>query len=267
MQNKESLRTHPVFDELSYLKDFYERLSDTVYQWGRSGVHAIGNIDSYVYSSAAGTLDSIALVLGNARIADAYALLRRFHDSAILNIYVDELSNEWEKSFSIDNLPLEGLKTVKEWMRGESALPEYRVMSQKIRASARLAPLSDLLFADDRYKKLRDRCNSHTHFNSYRHVLANNNEIHFPQRVQLFDRIKLDVIDLALLHMAYVFFAIPQYLMSDDYLDCLEVGMEPEEGSQYWVAPYLQEFFDSNIKAYRPDVAQLILDSTNMQLH
>ena len=266
MLDQESLRTHAVFDDLAYLKTFYDHLSTDVFQWGRSGVHAIGNIDSYLYSSTAGTLDSIAIVLGNARIADAYTLLRRFQDSAVLNLYVDELSDEWEKSLSMDNFSLKGLKTVEEWMKGKTPIPEYRVMSQKIRQSPRLLPLTDLLYSDDRYKELRERCNSHAHFNFYQNVLVNDNDIHLPQRTQLFERIRVDVIDLALLHMSYVFFAMPHYLMSRDHIDCREIGMEPDEGSEYWVAPYLQEFFDRYFKPCRPDLAKLILESTAMQL-
>lgn len=267
MRDVDSLKTHAVFDDLAYLKTFYEQLSMGVFQWCRSGVYTIGNIDSYLYSSTAGTLDSIALVLGNARIADAYALLRRFQDSAVLNVYVDELSKEWEKSLSLDNFPLEGLTTVEDWIKGKTPIPEYRVMSQKIRKAPRLQPLNDLLYADDRYKELRERCNSHTHFNFYKNVLANDNEIHFPQRIRLFERIRLDIVDLALLHMSHVFFAMPHYLMSRDHIDCREMGMEPDEGSEYWVAPYLQEFFDRYFKTYRPDLAKLILESTAMQLN
>lgn len=267
MREVDSLKAHVVFDELAYLKNFYEQLSMGVFQWGRSGVHTIGNIDSNLYSSSAGTLDSIALVLSNARIADAYALLRRFQDSAVLNLFVDELSNEWESTLSQENLPVAGITTVEDWINGKTSIPEYRVMSKKIREAPRLQPLNGLLYADHRYKELRERCNSYTHFNFYKNVLANDNEIHFPQRSQLFERIRLDIVDLALLHMSYVFFAMPHYLMSRDHLDCLEMGMKPDEGSEYWVAPYAQEFFDKYFKPYRPDLATLILETTSMQLN
>jgi hypothetical protein len=266
MQDEESLKSHAVFDDLAYMREFYSRLSTGVFQWCRSGVQAIGNIDSYLYSSAAGTLDSISLVLGNARIADAYALLRRFHDAAILNIYVDELSEEWKISLSSNSDKIAWQKEIGGWISGDTALPEYRKMSQTIRQSKRLTPINDILYSDERYKLLRDRCNSHTHFNFYHNVLANDNDIHLPQRTNMFSKIRFDIIDLAILHMSYVFFAMPHYLMSSDYMDCRECGFEPDEGSEYWVAPYLQEFFDKYFKTRRTDLAKLILDRTSMQL-
>lgn len=265
MSQDESLKDHPVFEELAYLKRFYEQLSFSVMPWVRSGVLSILNVDTYLYSSTAGTLDSIALVLRNARIADAYALLRRYHDSSVINVYIDELGIEWEKSLSQD-VPYEGIKEVEGWIKGKTPMPEFRVMSPKLRQSTRLKPINDLLYADNRYKELRDRCNSHMHFNYYHNVLVNDKDIHLPQRQSAFDRIRLDIIDLALLHMAYVFYAMPHYLTSTDHLDCLEMGYRPENGSEYWVSPYFQEFFDRYFKKYRPDVSKLILDTTSMQL-
>ena len=266
MQDEETLKSHEVFDDLVYLREFYNHLSTSVFQWCRSGVNAIGNIDSYLYSSAAGTIDSISLVLGNARIADAYALLRRFYDSAILNVYIDELSDKWKSSLSSDLNAFKWQEEIEGWMKGDTSLPEFRIMSQVIRQSKRLAPLNSILYADDRYKLLRDRCNSHTHFNYYRNVLVNDNEIHLPQRSNLFAKFRFDIIDVALLHMTYVYQAMPHYLMSSDYMDCRECGMEPEEGAEYWVAPFLQEFFDKYFKTRRSDLAQQILANSSMQL-
>lgn len=265
MSNDESLKDHPVFEELAYLKRFYEQLSISVIPWVRSGVYNILNIDSYLYSSTAGTLDSIELVLRNARIADAYALLRRYHDSAIINLYIDELGIEWEESLSLD-VPYEGIKEVEGWISGETQMSEFRVMSTKLRQATRLKSINDLLYADSRYKELRERCNSHMHFNYYDNVLVNDKDIHLPQRHSVFERIRLDIIDLALLHLAYVFYAMPHYLTAPDHLDCLEVGALPEEGSEYWVSPYIQTFFDRYFKQYRPDLAKLILDTTSMKL-
>lgn len=41
---------------------------------------------------------------------------------------------------------------------------------------------------------------------------------------------------------------------SSDYIDALEMGMEPPEDSQYWVAPvildYMNERFDKNLLSY-----------------
>ena len=42
--------------------------------------------------------------------------------------------------------------------------------------------------------------------------------------------------------------------------------MQPEEDSQYWVAPFVQEVFDKIIKTKRYDIAEEIKKNTTMQL-
>jgi hypothetical protein len=55
-------------------------------------------------------------------------------------------------------------------------------------------------------------------------------------------------------------------MMSSDYLDALECGMQPEEGSQYWAAPFIQKTFDEVITPRRPDIMAVIKANTAMQL-
>ena len=42
--------------------------------------------------------------------------------------------------------------------------------------------------------------------------------------------------------------------------------MQPDEDSQYWVAPFIQEVFDEIIAPRRPDVKAAIKASSAMQL-
>jgi hypothetical protein len=100
MVNDEEYKNHHVFSELEGYFDFYKSLSWSVFSFCLTGTDAICNIDSYVYSSIKGTLESILKILNNGRINDAYALLRKYYDSAIINVY----SNLYLKDhFSIEN--------------------------------------------------------------------------------------------------------------------------------------------------------------------
>src|SRR3546814_20452142 len=68
------------------------------------------------------------------------------------------------------------------------------------------------------------------------------------------------------MHLGYIFFLNDRYLMSSDYLDALECGMQPEDGSQYWVAPFIQAVFDKVITPRRPDVTAVIKTNSAMQI-
>lgn len=224
------------------------------------GTKALCNIDTYVYSSMQGTLESMRTIMIAGRINDAYALLRKYHDSAVINVY----SNLYlHNNFSIENFIVEKINN---WLQGNEKLPEYRVMSQYIRASEVLKPINDVLSADDRYKILRDRCNDHTHYNFYRHAMLNDNEIYIKDRGFWLDQYSVDVRDIFILHLGYIFFLNDHYMRSSDYMDALDCGMQPEDGSEYWVAPYIQETFDEVITPRRPDMTAAIKTRSAMQL-
>ena len=75
-----------------------------------------------------------------------------------------------------------------------------------------------------------------------------------------------DVLDLFIRHVAYMFFLNDHHMTSSDYLDALECGMQPEEDSQYWVAPFIQTTFDEIIKPRRLDIVNVIKANTAMHL-
>ena len=224
------------------------------------GTRSICNVDSYVYSSVQGTLESIQDTLRKGRISDAYALLRRYYDSAIINVY----SNLYLKNnFSIENLIVEQINN---WLQGKEKLPEYRIMSSYIRSSDELAVINNLLYQDERYVQIRNRCNDYTHYNFFHNVLLNDGSVYIKDRLRILGIFAEDAKSIFILHLAYIFFFNPHYMSSSDYIDHLECGMTPPEDCQYWVAPFVQRIFDEVIKKERPDIAAAIKQCSCMQL-
>ncbi len=139
MVTDEKYKSHHMFSELERYMDFYKNLSWSVFNFISMGTNAIYNIDSYVYSSIQGTLESIREILNNGRINDAYALLRKYYDSVIINVY----SNLYLKdNFSIENFVVEKIDN---WFKGREQLPEFRIMSNYIRSSDKVAAINNLL--------------------------------------------------------------------------------------------------------------------------
>jgi len=252
---------HLVFERLKKMASFYEHLSDSAFRFISSGTTTPFNLDTYVFTSISGTLESMHDILVKGRINDAFALLRKYYDSAMINTYC--------QLYLEDNCSLENyiVGKIDNWLKGTEQLPEFRVMSKYIRSSGKLKPINDLLYKDELYKKLRNRCNDHTHYNFYHNVLYNDNKIHLPARIKMLDIFSLDVLDVFILHFAYIFTLNDPYMSSTDYADALDCDMEPEPDSQYWVANYIQETFEKMIRPRHPDVAAAILSNTGMQLH
>lgn len=260
MVTDKQYKEHSIFTELRQYADFYKDLSQSIFSFCSMGTGAIANIDTYVYSSMQGTLESMQAVLEMGRINDAYALLRKFYDSAIINVY----SNLYlEDHFSIENFIVEQIHN---WIQSKEQLPDYRVMSSYIRNSDKLKPINDLLYADDRYKQLRNRCNDHTHYNFFKHLMLNDNEVYLKNRIQSLDILARDTKNIFILNLAYMFFLKYHYMASTDYRDYLECNMEPPQDSQYWVATFVQEIFDKVISLERPDIVAVIKANSAMQL-
>ena len=243
-------REHPVFAQLSKYAEFYDHLSFAVFGFFTQGTVATVNIDSYVFLAIKGTLESIHAILHQGRINDAYALLRKYYYSAIINVYTNLYLSD---HVSLENFVVE---QINRWLKGKEKLPAYRVMMQYIRASEKLAGVNALLYADDTYKQLRDRCNDHTHYNFYQYMLLNNDEIYLSNRMAVLDEFSKDLGDIFVMHFAYLFYLNGHYMMASDYIDSLEVRLPPQEGSQYLVAPFVKDIFDSEIKDRRMDLAE-----------
>lgn len=255
-------QSHPVFSDLDRYAAFYERLADSVFSWVPSGTRAIGNIDSYMFSSMQGTLASISTVLQSGRVGDAYALLRKYYDFAIINVYSCLALKD---KASIEN-PV--VAEVDGWLQGTSRIPEYRVLLKYICDSQRMLPISSALLTgvDVRYKATRSRCNDHMHYNFYKNVLVNDRDVVLRWRRKSLDELSGDIRDVLIMHVSFLFFENDHYMMSSDYRDSLECGMTPDPGSDKWVAPFVQEMFDQTISKYRPDVANVIKQKTSMDL-
>lgn len=254
-------KEHRVFKQLSDYAEFYKDLATSVMGWVTQGtMGSVLNIDTYVYSSMQGTLDSIKDILIKGRINDSYALLRKYHDSVIINVYS---TLYLEDNFSFENFVVE---KINDWLHGKEQLPEYRIMSDYIRKSENLADINALLYKDNTYKEIRDRCNDHTHYNFYHNLLLNDNELYIKNRFGILNRFSKDLENLFILHLSYLFYINDKYMMSSDYIDSMDLGLTPEAGSQYFVAPFVQEIFDKVIKKNRMDLATAIKNNTAMKL-
>ena len=256
----EAYQSHTVFADLTRYISFYKSLTMSIFLFPTMGIKAIANIDSYTYSSMHGTLESIQSILLSGRINDAYCFLRKYCDSAVIDIYTKLYLNE---HFSIQNFVVD---EIQKWLSGKLQLPKYGIMIEYIADAQAVKPITSILSSDNRYKAIRDRCNAHTHYKFYQHVLLNDNEVSLQNRIQWRNTFRVDAQDLLVMHLAYVFFMKDHYMMSSDYTDALECGVQPEPDSQYWVAPFVQENFDEAITPRRAEITATIKGSSHMQL-
>ncbi len=251
---------HKIFEELHYYASFYESLSNSVMSFSTKGTSAIANMDTYVYMSMRGTLESINLVLKNGNLNDGYALLRKYYDSVMINAYTNLYINQ--NSEIADFYVAE----INDWLHGKEPLPRMSKMAKYLKSSLILSEINELIDLDQRYEGIRSRCNDNMHYNFFSLILLNDGRIHLKERSQHLEQLRRDVRDVFILNIAYILIINEYYMVSSDYLDHLEAGMEPPENSQHWVAPFIQEMVNKVLLEERPDILELLKRSTNMEL-
>ncbi|AXG72968.1 hypothetical protein DVK85_01450 [Flavobacterium arcticum] len=251
---------HEAFKRLDKYISFYKSLSFSIMNWVTQGTRAIINIDTYAYSSIQGTLESIKIILAKGRINDSYALLRKYYDSTIINVYTNLYL---ETKYSFDNFIVEDID---QWIKGEKSIPSFKAMSNFIKKEASISVFTEMIYKDNRYVSIRKRCNENMHYNSYANLLLNDNEIYRLDRIKNLDVFLKDLNNLFIQHFMFVFSIKEHYMMSSEYIDYRDMGMEPPDDSQYGVASFIQDIFDNVIKVNRNDIAELMAQHTSMKL-
>jgi hypothetical protein len=261
----ENYQKHQVFNQLDQYSGFYKDLSFLVFQYIGQGTGTIGNIDTYVYSSMQGTLESIRMVLHAGRINDAFALLRKYWDLTVINVYTNLYIAD---NFSLENFTVQ---KIADWIKGKEKLPSFNTMSEYIATSPKAKDLTLLIyesgsFKDSKFEKIRKRCNDFTHYNYYQHLILNDNEILLSNRLTTLNGFSQDLQQIFILHLSYLFLLNEHYLRSTDFTDSLDIGLTTDDSAQYLVAPFVQKIFNDVIRPNRPDIVELIKINTEMKL-
>ncbi|QYK54334.1 MAG: hypothetical protein KF824_05400 [Fimbriimonadaceae bacterium] len=291
MDDNESLRSerlpeeyleHSIFGDLVQTEEFYEFLSDLIWPQISPTRNLLGNLDSSFFDSLAGTVESMRAILLTGRITDAYTLLRKFNESTLLQIYTmlcfeEKIAELRDTSPKIELMDQEKfvqylehvfkqgiyVEEIEDWLTGDKSLPNLRIISPKVASFSTTSQL-DALFDSQKYKQISERCNDHVHTNYYKHLVLNQRHLKNETLIVSLKQFAQDFRDLLTKHITFVLFLHPEYMRSSDYVDHLECGLVPEHGSEYWIAPFIKDFFNNVITPLRPEVVEFIVSKSGM---
>lgn len=263
--------THDAIDVTDELSDYYDYLSVHIMCFIEilSKKKFIFNFNTSIYYSISETLKSISSMLSQSRLGDAYALLRKYHDSTTINIYLSILINDndlTEKTSSAKSFDDFYIPELEDWFQGKASKEflDIRKITNVIRDTPSLSSINALLNKNLRYKKIRQRCNDSMHYNQYHNFILNTKRLVHLDRDKLYTTFKDDLISIFARHLAYIFILNKHYVTSSDYTDFLECNITPPEGCDRWIDCFSYKVFKKYVKPFFPAIAHEMMDKTNL---
>lgn len=114
-------------------------------------------------------------------------------------------------------------------------------------------------------KEIRDRLNNYVHSNgiAYYNRMVNSYKGHTLE--QHFSHLLLDIRFVTVTFLFLLTMFNPVFIMSTDYIDYWDCSIMSREDSQYWVAPFIAEFFRKNLDLIDKNGIAYLSEKTNMQ--
>lgn len=281
--------------DIDYLTGFFIDLSELIYSNGHiiSFITHKGHFsfNTVLIDSAAQTLKSIKLCCSIGSFSDANTLTRKLRDDLIQYVYILNIIN-LRKPFleeslidfkmddaeefvnSILNLQFNHTftndeKAVIAWFN--DAVPELPGSIKKkldfenymkiLRQNPKIQHILTEYRLAEYWEVLRKRLNDYVHnnstlFSSYNHISARDKNL-----TKHLKNINIRTSYISSFFLVLLLMIKSSLISSTDYIDHLENDMEPPEGSQYFVANFVQDFINKKVSKIHPQLKGYLKDN------
>ena len=207
------------------------------------------------------TMGSVITCCESACIADANTLLRKYRDDLFFYLYVSVYSSHYK--YSEEGKPM--ADQIMRWLNND--LSDFRI-SEVLKAIGTVPQLRDAVLKynlKESFQKIGDALNNYVHSNGYAYYNRNANaykesELSVELR-KLGDKARY----ITVVFLFLLIFCSPLSVMSEDYIDFLDVNEIPPKNSQYWVAPFVEHFVKENISLIDANCLDYLRKNTLMQ--
>lgn len=201
---------------------------------------------SIILDSARATLYSIQLCCENNNLADAYTLIRKYRDDLFFYLYIIYVNGNMDVFKESEMTKHE--KNITEWNNnnlknlniceivkyiGTTDVAKHAVKKYKLQQS---------------FNNISEELNNFVHSNGKayynRPYMSYKNK---EQTKNITENMKYQINYITSVFLFLLTLINPIYISSTDYIDSLEMGLEPEEGSQYFVAPFIIDYIDKKM--------------------
>jgi broad-specificity NMP kinase len=204
------------------------------------------------------TLGSLEACCRLGNFSDAHILLRKCRDDLFFYLYIAVAS----KNQTLAGDTASG--NIEKWSNNELDNLHIGEVLKAIGRSKDLAEAVKKYKLQEAFNKIGETLNGFTHAKGMK--FYNKPYPHYGDD-ELQEVCKSIADTLAYLVTVFIFLSAlcnPLSIMSTDYVDSLELGQAPPQGSQYWVAPFISEFLEEKKQLLDKNCIDFLQSETGM---
>lgn len=218
-------------------------------------------IGTDLISSSIYTLNSIKAVSKYGSIADSYTLLRKYRDDLFLYLYFLEVDNKFN---ILSNVTKKEEENIIKWNNNNLSDLDINEIFKYLGKNKKIFRMIKKYNLRDSWDELGKFLNNFVHSNGIDYVKKNYHEnIDYKDE---FKNLKSYLLEISLISITILILIKPTFIASSDYIDNLDMGIEPENGSQYFIAPFIIEFIDKHLEDRFVNLKMFLKDNIPMNI-
>lgn len=262
---KDLISYKKVIKSLQEIEDLYQRISLLQTLNGKILIASANGktciLDTALLDSSIETLESIKGCLQYGSLSDANALVRKFRDQSLMYLYF--LAVVKKNSYPDENFD-KHFEYLFDWYSSKIGFIDFDQMFKYLKSDPNVLEIIDKYGLQENWKILRHKLNDYVHVKGVENAYANYNMNY--DLSSGFKKIDKNLKYLSVYFLSLLLIIDSTMVMSTDYIDHMEMGMTPPEGSKYNIAPSIQEFIDQYLKSYDNDLVNFVKQSSIMEI-
>ena len=152
------------------------------------------------------------------------------------------------------------------WLKNDMSDMTINKVLKAIASSLSLTDAVNTYNLKASFDEMRKKLNNYVHSNGYWYYNQNANAYECSALASEMVSIAGDAKYITVVFLLLLILCSPLSVMSEDYIDFLECNETPPEGSQYWVAPFIQKFIRENLSMIDKNCIEYLKAHSNMEV-
>lgn len=223
-----------------------------------------GNI---ILDSATRTVESIRYCIMNCNFADAYTLLRKFRDDIFYYLYLFSVYNKNSDEYSYNYKMDKHEENIYAWINNRQNNLYIGDVLKHIANNPDILKAVKKFNLKKSFDDLSNNLNNYVHSNGY--LFSNQSYYRLSEKEkikELCDEFGQKLIYITIVFLFLLVLIKPISIMSYDYIDYLDFGDIPPNNSEYWVAPFVSEFFKKHKNMLDKNCINYLMENTKMEI-